>query len=530
MLRIMIASLQMKTNKQMKKLIYTTILLAGLVSCKKESLELIPQTSLSSGSFFKDAAQFNQALTGAYANLRTVAFTGIYMDEMRSDNTFFTFYSADRGTGTSVEAFAEFIDDNLTSQQANNPGNRYGNDYSAIAKLNTILSRLETSPLEQTVKDQISGEALFLRAFFYFDLVQHYGGVPLQLEEVTSVEGAFIVRSSVEEVYTQIIADLLKATPLLPVATKFPQSGRASKGAAKVLLAYAYMSKPTREYAKAETELLDVTKMNYELLNDYAAVFDVKNKNNKESIFEVQYQMGNDGQQSDFIWRFIPKTTNSEFILGLRGTNARGGLASGGWNVPTQELVDSYEDNDLRLPASIAVAEGTINNEVLTTTAVKSPVNYVPEPGKGYYYFIKKYLHPPYQVEYNTDDNWPIFRYSGALLLLAECLVAEGKNAEALPYLNKVRKRAGLDPLSAATKKNVADEMRHELAFENHRWTDLIRNGEAIEVLNAKGVRMKALHEWLLPSTFNVTQNRLIYAIPFRELQINSKLTQNPGY
>src|SRR5690349_8285775 len=120
----------------MKKLLYTTIIAAALVSCKKESLNLVPQTSLSSGSFFKDAAQFNQALTGAYSNLRTVAFTGIYMDEMRSDNTFFTFYSADRGTGTSVEAFAEFVDDNLTSQQANNPGNRYGNDYSAIAKLN----------------------------------------------------------------------------------------------------------------------------------------------------------------------------------------------------------------------------------------------------------------------------------------------------------------------------------------------------------------------------------------------------------
>jgi hypothetical protein len=84
--------------------------------------------------------------------------------------------------------------------------------------------------------------------------------------------------------------------------------------------------------------------------------------------------------------------------------------------------------------------------------------------------------------------------------------------------------------LAAATPLNVANEMRHELAFENHRWTDLIRNGTAIDVLNAKGVREKALNPWLLPITFNVTANRLIYAIPFREIQINSKLTQNPGY
>ncbi|MGV8133718.1 MAG: RagB/SusD family nutrient uptake outer membrane protein [Mangrovibacterium sp.] len=99
-----------------------------------------------------------------------------------------------------------------------------------------------------------------------------------------------------------------------------------------------------------------------------------------------------------------------------------------------------------------------------------------------------------------------------------------------LPYLNQVRVRAGLPLLTEANKENVAAEMRHELAFENHRWTDLIRNGNAIEIMNAKGVRMKALYGWLLPNTFNVTENRLIYAIPFREIQINSNLVQNPGY
>jgi hypothetical protein len=514
----------------MKKISYILLAVMGLVSCKKDFLNLVPQTSLSSASFFKDAAQYNQALTGAYANLRGVAFTGIYMDEMRSDNTFFTIYSADRGTSTSAEAMAEFIDNNISSQEPNNPGNRYGNDYSGIAKINTILSRLPKSTLAQADKDQIGGEALFLRAFFYYDLVQHYGGVPLQLVEVTDVAGAFLPRSSADEVYSQIIKDLEAAAPLLPVAKTFPQSGRATQGAAKILLAYACMSKPTKDYAKAEAALTDITKMNYTLLAKYADVFDPVNKNSSESIFEVQYKAGNDGQQSDFIWRFIPKTTNSEAILGLHGTNARGGLASGGWNVPTKELVDSYETGDLRLPASIAVAEGTVASEVLTTTAVKSPVGYTPTPGLGYYYFIKKYLHPPYQVEYNTDDNWPVYRYAGALLLLAECLVDENKAGAALPYLNQVRARAGLPALAEANKLNVSNEMRHELAFENHRWTDLVRNGTAIDVLNAKGITEKALNPWLLPITFNVTADRLLYAIPFREIQINSKLTQNPGY
>jgi hypothetical protein len=456
---------------------------------------------------------------------------GIYMDEMRSDNTFFTYYSADRGTETSAEAMAEFIDDAVSSQNPNTPGDRWGNDYSGISKTNTILTRLPKSTLSQGARDSISGEAYFLRAFYYYDLVQHYGGVPLQLTEVTDVNGAFLPRSSVAEVYNQIISDCTAAVKTLPIATTFPQSGRATQGAAKMLLAYAYMSEPTKEYDKAEAALKDITNMHYGLLPNYADVFDPNNKNNQESIFEVQYQQGNDGQQSDFIWRFMPKTTDAAPITGLAGTNANGGLFSGGWNVPTQEMVDSYEAGDLRLPASIAVAEGTITNEVMTkVSAVKSPVNYKPAPGTGYYYFIKKYLHPPFQVVFNTNDNWPVYRYSGALLLLAECLVDENKAAEALPYINKVRERAGLPDIATVTLLNVSNEMRHELAFENHRWTDLIRTNMAIDALNAKGVRLKQIDGWLLPSTFNVTQDRLIYAIPFREIQLNSKLTQNPGY
>ncbi|MDB5147362.1 MAG: RagB/SusD domain protein, partial [Mucilaginibacter sp.] len=489
-----------------------------------------PQTSLSSASFFKNEAQFDQALVSSYTNLRGIAFMGAYMDEMRSDNSFFTYYPADRGTGTNTEAMIEFIDNPTSSQEVNSPGNRWGNAYSGISKVNTILGRLAGSSLSQTTKDRISGEALFLRAFYYFDLVQHYGGVPLQLKEVTDVNGAFLPRNSAADVYTQIIADLNTAIPLLPVATVFPQSGRASQGAAKMLLAYACMSGPTKDYAKAESALTDITKMNYSLWSNYADAFDITNKNGKESIFEVQYQQGNDGQQSDFAWRFIPRATNPELILGITGNNSGGGLGSGGWNVPTQEMVSSYESGDLRLPASIAVAEGTVKNDVLTISAIKSPVGYTPTAGQEFRYYVKKSIHPPYQVQFNTGDNWPVYRYSGALLLLAECLVDENKSSEALPYLNQVRTRAGLPALGSATALNVSNEMRHELAFENHRYTDLIRTGMAIDVINAKGVTMKKLYPFLLPITFNVTADRLIYPIPFREIQINSKLTQNPGY
>lgn len=513
-------------------MIFFWLVIFAMTSCKDSQLDLTPQTSVSSVTFFKNEAEFQQAVVSAYSNLRTIAYTGIYMDEMRSDNTFFTYYSSDRGTETSVEAMATFLDNSLSSAEPNNPGNRYGNDYAGIAKANTVLSRLETSPIELSseVYDDLSGQALFLRAFYYFDLVTHYGGVPIHVVEITAEQDAFLPRNTIEEVYNQIIEDLNKAIPKLQIASTFPQSGRATQGAAKMLLAYAYMSKPSPDYAKAEMELLDITRMNYELLTNYEDIFDINNKNNRESIFEVQFKAGNDGQQSDFIWRFIPKTTNSEAILGLQGTNARGGLSSGGWNVPTQEMVNSYESNDKRLAASIGVAVGTQVGEALTINSVESPVNFAAPQGKVFRYFIRKYLHPPYQVEWNTGDNWPIYRYAGALLLLAECLVKQNKPMDALPYLNQVRRRAGLTDLSEATELAVANEMRHELAFENHRWTDLIRNGKAIEALTQKGQRLKAMNGWLLPGSFDVTENRLIYAIPSREILINTNLVQNPGY
>ena len=269
-----------------KEIIFIIVAAAvGFISCNK-NLNLVPETNLSTASYFQNKTQFQQALTASYSNLRGVALTGIYMDEMRSDNTFFTYYPPDRATSTSVEAMAQFLDNSVSSQEPNNPGNRYGNDYSGISRVNTIITRLKTATgLTQGTIDSISGEALFLRAFYYYDLVTHYGGVPLQLDELTGADGAFLPRNTDVEVYNQIITDLTAAIPKLPVATVFPQSGKATRGAAKMLLAYAYMSKPTKELAKAETELMDITKMNYSLLPNYADVFALTNKNSRESIF-----------------------------------------------------------------------------------------------------------------------------------------------------------------------------------------------------------------------------------------------------
>jgi hypothetical protein len=123
------------------------------------------------------------------------------------------------------------------------------------------------------------------------------------------------------------------------------------------------------------------------------------------------------------------------------------------------------------------------------------------------------------------------------LLMLAECLNEVGRSAEALEPLNLVRTRAfgvGKGQITnanqAALRTIIAKERRTELAFENKRWQDLIRTGQAVAVLSAYGAKVKQQFPYLLPQTYNVTPEKLLYPIPLREIQLNPKLTQNPGY
>jgi len=510
-----------------RKLLYALLLgIIGLGSCKEDFLNLSPETSITSASFYKTATHFDQAIIASYVVTRSIALNGIFMDEMRSDNTFFTLYSGDRGPYLSTEVIAEFLDDKTTNSWI---PTRYNDVYSCISRVNTVLSRIDASEMTESQKTSVMAEAKFLRAFYYFDLVQHWGPVPLMLTEVTNEADAFQPNSTVPAIYEQIIKDVNEAIKIgLPVSATFPQSGRATMGAAKMLLAYVYMSKPTREYALAQAALTEITQMKYALLDNYADAFLPSNKNSKESIFEAQYIAGEGGQNSDFAWRMIPKCSNTEFLMGISANNYA--YTSGGWNVPTKEMINSYESGDKRLNASVAVAEGSLAGEQFTASAVKDVAGYIPTTGKDYFYFVKKYYHPPYAQGLNTGDNFPIYRYSGALLLLAECLVEQNKAGEALPYINQVRARAGLAPLTAVTKDDVANEMRHELAFENHRWTDLIRTGKAIEVMTKFGVEMKKLYPFLLPTAFNVTNDKLIYPFYYREMNTNKNLVQNPGY
>lgn len=505
-----------------KKISLYIISLLLLASCSDSFLDLYPESKLNDKNFFQTEGHFDQALTGVYEALRAVVGkAGFLMGEQRSDNAHYVRNEVDRGQRP-AEEIADFTDD-ATNQHTEQ---FYKDCYSSIAKANTVLDRIQDKSFSESFKKKIIGEAKFLRAYFYFELVRYYGEVSLHLEEVTLPEKSFLPRSSVSDVYNSIINDLKDAIEKLDNPS-FPQDGRVTKGTAKMLYAHVLMTKPDRDYATAEQNLRDIMKMGYDLI-EYADLFDAKHKNSIESIFEVQYKAGDTGQQSEYIYRMMPLTNDGVAITGIAGSN---NTSNGGFVIPTQEMVDSYEPGDKRLNISIAVAVG--KRDAQSNIMEIDDVLEVGDPDIGNYpsfcYFVNKYRNPHEKIN-NTDDNWPVYRYPDVLLSLAECLLQQNRAGEAVEYVNKVRNRAGLADVATVTAEIIANERRHEFAFENKRWHDLVRTGQAITVMTEYGNRMKALYPYIEARAYNVTKDKLIFPLPYRELQVSSQLYQNPGY
>ena len=523
----------------MKQPVYP-FLLAGLTiiagSCSKSFVKLNPEGQVNEGNFFKTASDFQEALVGCYTPLRSAANVAFYMEEMRADNTFFDFNVKDRG-GVGIEQLTEYQDgaDNTTIITL------WTADYQGIQNTDVLLDKIKTPPpdLTDSAKNEIIGEAEALRAHYYFELVRCFGGLPLYLHETTTAQNAFINRSPVDSVYDQIIADLSDALTKLSPPSSFPQRGNVTKGMVATELGLVYLT--LQQYDKATPLFQSVTTMGYSLLPHYADVFKTANKNSTESIFEVQYKSGTDGQASQFIYDFIPVTPSTGAIL---GSGSDYNNTAGSWNVPTQDIVNAYYPGDTRLDASIAVTKGHLDSQTdFVPDSVTSILNNLDTVGLGMGYttstihrFIKKQYNPPYTTPliYNTDDNWPVYRYADLLLMLAESLNEQGQSAAALPFLNQVRQRAGVPPATITNQSmlrdTIAHERRVELAFENHRWFDLVRTNQAIPVMTAYGILQRQAWPFLLANTYNITPNKLIYAIPFREIQTNPGLTQNPGY
>jgi hypothetical protein len=340
------------------------------------------------------------------------------------------------------------------------------------------------------------------------------------LHETQSYEDAFTpTRTPVDSVYKVIIADLQDAITKLPARSALPaaQAGRATQGAAAMLLADIYMTR--KNWQEAATVLQTVTAMGYTLAVTYDRAFDPAFKNGPESIYEVQWAEAVVNESSNFLQRFIPNTSGRNLTFGT--TDVAGSVGSG-WNIPTKDMLRAYEPGDVRKNASIGYWVATANRTEIDV-AIGDTIPY-----------IKKYYHA-YSTAGRTNDDLPVFRYAEALLDYAETLNELNRTTEAYPYINQVRTRAGLPALTpglsqAQFRDAVFREERVELAFENKRWFQLVRTGRAVDIMTAHGADVKSYAGARRPSVaYRITPQMLLFPLPIREITNNS-FAQNPGY
>lgn len=474
--------------------------MTGLVSCS-DFLELEPESQSIAVSntgtdsvYFHSANEVEAALAAAYGDFKNEYYQLDYFvnGDAQSDDAY---------AGGDNPANFQLDDYNIDATNSNVSRDwRYL--YSTIGKTNTIINNLEGDipGLTAERKKQIIGEASFIRAFMYFQAVQLWGDVPLQLTEVKSISAAelesiyaiiFPARTAQADVYNQIIADL--ETALANVQTTAAHKGIVTKGAVNAVLAKVYATRAPADWNKVLSYCNDVIAGGYSLLPNYDDLWNNSAENTAEAIFEINYN----GGASDGNW----------------GVKIFRGLDWKKFNLPSNDLVKAFDtEGDLiRKNASITFQD----------VSGKWSDSHWPQTK---YPFINKYR----KFDEGSNQNYIFLRLADILLLKAEALNENGDLAGAMQLVNQIRKRAKLADATASGKEDaraaIAKERRLELAFEGHRWYDLKRTGKAIEVMNnAVGPNGEKLG-------YNLTQERLLWPIPQSELDKNTKLSQNPGY
>lgn len=502
----------------------TTALIAIFigVGCGKDFLEVAPQGQLTELQALSDPEAANKMVGGAYNTLysggfdaTTVGFLWVLVNDVASDD-------ADKGsTPTDFPAINDV--DNFT----HTPGafvfnNIWNGHYTAIGRANQAIDVLNKSTFSDAIKNRLLGEVRFLRGLYYFNLVRFFGGVPKVIRVPDPAEGnsdEFQTRASAADIYNIVFEDLQFAVDNLPLkGDAGSQTGRATKGAAQSYLAKAYLYQ--KNWQKAfELSQSVINSGKYSLVPSYNLVFREKpvneagGNNNSELIFEVQTGI-NVGENA-----VSPLYSNGQGPRGKGGWNDLGF----GFNNPSLDLANSYETGDTRKDATIIFITPTIAGNSPGTVlwdGYRIPSQDSVENSRYNY----KAYHSPLlefaQVSNNKDNkpkNIRLMRYAEVLLIYAEAAAMLNNTAEATAKLNMVRARANLSP-STGTQANIWRERRAELAMEQDRFFDLVRQGRAGAVLRAQGKGfVDGKHE--------------VFPIPQAQIDLSGgRLKQNNGY
>jgi hypothetical protein len=531
----------------MKKHLQIGALLAiitAATSCQDHSLVESPSDFVAPTNFYQNQADAISALTGAYATFIDLPSPLSNSDYLGRNTLMLIEYPTEVTTSRlSVANERSLIGGFHSVFSSSHPyiQSTWEAAYFGINKANTVIDRVPAINMDPTRRDQIVGEAKFLRALHYYFLAGLFGGVPLKISETQSIGSASIPRATAADTWAQIEKDLTEAAAVLPLSWPATDFGRATKGAALTLLGKAYLQAAgtgagaAGDYANAANAFRSVIGLGYILDPNYASLFDGTNEQSKEIIWSIQnIRVSGAGGYWDQ-W-FAPITAPQYYpAIGQNQFQAE------------RPFFDSYNANDIRKAGTWLLSftnAGKTNTWSFTTPGsgtnlITAPANYGstgPVP--------RKYLDIAAPVNGAGGFDYAYLRYGDVLLAAAEAInMSSGPNAEAYGYVNQVRARARVPNLTAglsqaAFRDSVSVERRFELAMEGHGVFDSRRNWTWAKArVEANVALISTLNK--TPYTSSVEKNTaaapindkwMLYPIPSHACELNPALTQNPGW
>ncbi|MDH6535156.1 RagB/SusD family nutrient uptake outer membrane protein [Parabacteroides sp. 52] len=521
-----------------------------LTACNSDFLNEVNPNQPTEDTYWNTEADAEAALATIYSPIRGQmygywgAFTGFQNQNVRGDDV-------------------HPIQDDPTTWQTtvfiNDPNNSHLADdwgllYKSISRANTFITNVDKVEMDITRKNEMLGEAYFLRAWNYFMLVMNWGDVPLRLTPIQNTDESMSPSTAEAEIWVQVEADLKQAKTLLPVTRPAAQNGRVTKGAAIAYLGRAYIYQNKFAEGKAELEEIMQSPYTYELVADYEDNYTEKNEFNEESIFEINYMQfgtggvwGNDGSdtpQINILANFVGSPTTdgwykiqpSKSIVDEFTAEERPAGADSRWDkrMYTNFFFKYSDYNDPR-PDETWYGEKNISmDDLWTGTAGKRTGN---EPGYSSIdgmpgrFIIKKFTafwssngDGMYHSEKHTN-NIRVMRFAEVLLLHAEAAAKTGNLTAANSSLTRIRDRAGLAQKSWASADEIMKEIEHqrllEFWMEGHRFYDLKRWYTAAEIKNIWMQRGKL-------GANNFQEKHLYYPIPQGEINSNTEIEQHP--
>lgn len=515
----------------MKKIVFLSgfLSLATVMSCDDSVLDKVNPNGVTFETYFTNDNELVAGVNAAYSTVQGFGLAArewFFLHDLRGDEM--------ATGGGQLEAPR-----NQLLIGVNDPANSVANSvftgwFRTIHRANVVLESANKKDVSfsAAIKNRVTGEAKFLRAWAYYELGTLWGGVPLYTEYVKSVDGAK-PKSTQQEVYKQVIDDLKAAESLLPATYAASEYGRATKAATQVLLARTYLQ--MGEYASAKTELEKVVSSGqYKLVDNYLDLTNEEGEFNAESIFEVTFSPSNGA----FNWSGPDGDGTSAQEETIRTQE----YSPIGWRnlIPSDKMIDNYErtakgdaKNDPRFDMSFWKAGDKFNNGADVINDVNVQGNSSKLDGKTLKISWRKYsvLYKSNSGFITSGINMRIMRYADVLLMLAECENELGNSAKAIQLMNQVRARASVSMPPYPTKNYPCDSKASVFAALQHeRYIELaaeeIRDFDIIRWRKNK----KATTE---PISYFVASKHELLPLPQTEIDNNPKIDpkdQNPGY